>query len=136
MVALEIKKSMVIQAILEDPDSDLRQMAREALLKNKRLRDVLEDVGFIKGLGPVEVYELDEVVLKNMDGHVEFGILAFLGYAFAAKMPVIFDWYQREASCEVKTTIVGGKMFLTLGTPALDVTKIQPGTFAGAMASF
>jgi hypothetical protein len=134
MVSLEIKKSEVIKAILEEPTSDLRAAARKALADCTSLRGVLEAVGFIKALGPMEVYELDHVVLAQMPPEVEAAILTTLGFAFAAELPVIFDWYQREASCEVKTTVVGGKVFLTLGTPALDVTKLQPGTFAGAMA--
>lgn len=134
MVCLEIKKSMVIQAILENPHSDMRELAHRAITENPTLRGLLEAVGFVKGLGPIELYELDQTVMAHMDPEVEGMILTTLKFAFACELPVIFDWYQREASCEVKTTVVGGKVFLTLGTPALDVTKLQPGTFAGAMA--
>jgi|HubBroStandDraft_2_1064218.scaffolds.fasta_scaffold718255_1 hypothetical protein len=136
MVALEIKKSDVIQAILSDPDSDMRQMARDALAKTPTLRELLEAIGFVKTLSAVDLYELDQIVLAHMEPEVEVAILTTLMFAFQAELPIIFDWVQREASCLATMNVVGGKVFLTVGTPMLDVTKIRPGTFAGAMASF
>lgn len=131
MVSLEIKQNMVIKAILEDPQSELRTAAREALAKTTTLRGLLEEIGFVETLGPIELWELDQVVLKNMAPEVEASVLMTLKFAFECELPVIFDWYQREASCEAKTTVVGAKVFLTLGTPAFDVAKLVPGMFAG-----
>lgn len=136
MVALEIKKSAVIKAILEDPGSDLRVVARHALAKDRvTLRSVLKDVGFVDGLDAAQTDELRWVlkVMGETPG-VEAQILATLRVAFDHGLVVIFDWTRREASCDARSTIAGSKVFLTIGTPALDMADLKPGMFAGAMA--
>jgi hypothetical protein len=123
MVGLEIKYSEFIQAVFTDPTSEERALARNILReRGMTLRILLDAIDFLNGASRLVVDEL-EMVLDLMDREspgVEATILASLRSAFDNELVIVFDWKPLKASCNVKTTVAGGVMFLTVGAPSLD----------------
>jgi hypothetical protein len=124
-----------IQAILKDPTCAEYREAREVMAYST-IREALDIMGVTDSLLAFERYELSWA-FGLMDS--EAGLVDMLTQAIRTGLdsgiPIIFEWELRKASCSLKTSVVGGKMFITLGTPMLEQSKL-PAAFAGVSSVF
>jgi hypothetical protein len=129
-----IQNQPEFREILQDPESPLYAAARD-VLEYSTLREGIEAMGLLEGAPPFARYEFGWAfgLMDATPGLVE-ALTSALRAAFAEGLPIIFEWEYRKATCALKTATVGGKCFVTLGTPALDEEKL-PSLFSGGYSS-
>jgi hypothetical protein len=131
MVALELQR--MVEQMLSEPGSIEYEAAKEILNSRPTLWDAVEAAGLTDGMSQVKKAET-YWIFATMPDDMSDKILQRVRIALNAGIPVNVMWTKGEWDVLAAEHVTSGALHLHLTTPVPDLSQLQPGAFAGAMA--
>jgi hypothetical protein len=131
MVSLELQR--MVEQMLGSPGSAEYEAAKEILNSRPTLWDAVEAAGLTAEMNNVkkaETYWIFATMPDEMSGK----ILQRIRIALNAGIPVKVEWTKGEWDVLAAEHVTSGALHLHITTPVPDLSQLQPGAFAGAMA--
>jgi len=122
-----------ITAILETPGSDEYEAARVILNGRPTLWEAAVMAGLTDGMEPLAKAET-QWIFANMPQDMQEKITQRVRVALNAGIPVHVRWTEGEWDAVAAEHVKAGALHLDITTPIPDLSKLVPGSFAGAMA--
>jgi len=122
-----------ITAILGTPGSDEYEAARVILNGRPTLWEAAVTAGLTDGMEPLAKAET-QWIFTNMPEEVSEKITQRVRVALNAGIPVHVRWTEGEWAVVAAEHVAAGALHMEISTPIPDLSKLQPGAFAGAMA--
>jgi hypothetical protein len=134
MVALELQR--MVEQMLSEPGSTAYEAAKEILNSRPTLWDAVDAAGLTAGMSDIKKAET-YWIFAHMPDEMSDKILQRVRVALNAGLPVKVTWEAGEWNASAGGFLDSApraQLNLHVTTPVPDLSQLQPGAFAGAMA--